>query len=124
MLKMDGYDDCIAGVVSRIGQEDILCYDKGKVITKLMSEGMTEEDAFDHFEYNMIGSYVGECTPCFIVMVLPDDFIHDPVHEEDGQWYFWDATWADRNGPFASREAAEEALDYYCKTELGPAKDV
>ena len=27
---------------------------------------MSEEDALEHFYYNMIGSYVGESTPVFL----------------------------------------------------------
>ena len=26
---------------------------------------MSEEDAYEHFYYNVIGSYVGKYTPCF-----------------------------------------------------------
>tara|TARA_Y100000004_G_scaffold174984_1_gene214179 strand:+ start:243 stop:476 length:234 start_codon:yes stop_codon:yes gene_type:complete len=66
MMIIDGFDDCIAGVVERIGQPDIICYDRGKVLNKLMSQGMTDEEAVEYFEYNQIGAWVGEQTPCFI----------------------------------------------------------
>lgn len=29
-------------------------------------------------------------------------------------WYFWDETWADRNGPYYTEEAARKALAAYC----------
>ena len=67
LLKMDGFDDCIAGVVERFGQEPIVCYDKSKVIDQMISEGMTEEEAVEFFEYNQIGAWVGERTPCFLI---------------------------------------------------------
>lgn len=38
-----------------------------------------------------------------------------PVHEHEGQWYFWDETWADRVGPFSDREDAVDALADYCE---------
>lgn len=38
-----------------------------------------------------------------------------PVHEHEGQWYFWDETWADRLGPFDTREDASDALADYCE---------
>lgn len=39
---------------------------------------------------------------------------HDPVHRaEDGLWYFWDETWANRDGPFSDEAAAREALAKY-----------
>tara|TARA_R100001198_G_C5179131_1_gene176588 strand:+ start:669 stop:896 length:228 start_codon:yes stop_codon:yes gene_type:complete len=66
MMIMDGFDDCIAGVVQRYGQPTIVCYDKEKVLEQLMDDGMTDEEAVEYFEYNQIGAWVGEQTPCFI----------------------------------------------------------
>ena len=40
---------------------------------------------------------------------------NSPVHEHEGQWYFWDETWADRVGPFDTREDASDALADYCE---------
>ena len=33
-------------------------------------------------------------------------------------WYFWNETWSDRYGPYSTQEEAQNALDYYCETEL------
>jgi len=66
MVKMDGYDDCVAGVCIRFGQVPILCYDRARVIQKLMKD-MTEEEAEEWFGFNQMGAWVGETTPCFIV---------------------------------------------------------
>ena len=66
LLKMDGYDTCIVGVVRRFGQENILCYDLEKVLNQLVQKGMTREEAEEWFEFNMIGSWVGPRTPCFL----------------------------------------------------------
>lgn len=60
------YDQAIIGVASRIGHEDILAYDKDQIMMLLIKDGMTEEDAMDHFYYNIIGSWVGEGTPIFV----------------------------------------------------------
>ena len=65
LIKIDGFDDCIVGVVNRFNQEPILCYDYNKVITKL-SKDMSYEDAIEYFDFNIIGAYVGEQTPCFL----------------------------------------------------------
>jgi len=67
LLKMDGFDDCAVGVVVRYGQEPILCYSYDKVIGKLMEDGITEEEAEEFFEYNQIGAWFGDRTPCFLV---------------------------------------------------------
>ena len=66
MLTMDGYDDCIAGVCTRYGQPPILIYDRAKVISSLESDGMTTEEAEEYFDFNIIGAWVGDDTPCFM----------------------------------------------------------
>ena len=68
MLQMDGYDDCVVGVVEQFGRPPIICYDKEKVLQSLMGEGLTYDEAIDFFHFNQIGSYVGEHTPCFITL--------------------------------------------------------
>ena len=45
-------------------QEFVIGLDK--VIKKLKESGMSYEDAVEFWEYNQIGAYVGENTPCFI----------------------------------------------------------
>ena len=67
LLLADGYDDCLIGVCHRINQPDIACYDETKVIAKLAKE-MTHEEAIEYYEFNIIGSYMGELTPCFVAL--------------------------------------------------------
>ena len=66
MLIMDDFDDCIIGICTRYGQEPIVAYDYEKIIRKHIDNGMTEEEAVEYFEYNQIGAWLGETTPCFI----------------------------------------------------------
>ena len=66
MLTMDGFDDCIIGVVERYGQNPIVCYDKEKVIQRLESDGMDRDEAEEFFYYNQIGAWMGDATPCFL----------------------------------------------------------
>ena len=63
-LKADGFDDAVIGID---GRTDRLIYSTTKVIDILIKEGMTREDALDHFYFNIEGSYMGEKTPiwCF-----------------------------------------------------------
>jgi len=72
-VKMDGYEDCVIGVVEQYGRPHILCYDKTKILAKLMNDGMTDDEAEEYFEYNQIGAYVGESTPCFLIMMTESD---------------------------------------------------
>jgi hypothetical protein len=66
---MDGFDDCIEGLVESIGQPNVVCYDKDKVIAKLMEDGIECDEADDYFNYNQLGAYVGQTTPCFLTKI-------------------------------------------------------
>jgi len=66
LLVMDGYNDCIVGVVERFGQGPIVCYDKERVICRLQSDGMDREVAEEFFLFNQLGAWMGDSTPCFL----------------------------------------------------------
>tara|TARA_R100000687_G_C6350332_1_gene118533 strand:+ start:162 stop:437 length:276 start_codon:yes stop_codon:yes gene_type:complete len=71
-LTMDGYDDCVIGVLERFGMEPIVLYDKDKVIQKLMDDGCDSyEGANEYYEYNQLGGWHGDKTPGFLIR-LPD----------------------------------------------------
>jgi hypothetical protein len=67
-LVMDGFDDCIVGFLERFGlPEPILVYDREKVIRKLMDNGIeTYEEAEEFYNFNQLGSWLGEGTPAFL----------------------------------------------------------
>lgn len=61
---VDGFDEAILGYDK---QNNRVVYSEERIIEILMSEdGMTEEDALDHFYYNIKGPYLGEGTPLII----------------------------------------------------------
>ena len=66
MLKMDGFDDCILGLFTRCGMDPIICYDEDKVIAKLMSQGMTRDEAYEFYEFNQASAWAGDGTPGFV----------------------------------------------------------
>jgi len=66
LMVMDGYDDCIVGVVERYGQNPIVCYDKEKVLFRLESDGMDRSEAEEFFYFNQIGAWMSDSTPCFL----------------------------------------------------------
>jgi len=66
---LDGFDDCIVGVVERCQGLTVVCYDKRKIIGKLMDDGMSMDDAEEFFEYNQLNLWTGETTPCFITQL-------------------------------------------------------
>ena len=67
LLKADGLDDAIIGVVQRMGIQAI-CYDEDKVLAILMErDGMTLEEAIEYFDFNIAGAWVGDSTPFFLI---------------------------------------------------------
>ena len=65
-LMADGFDDAIVGTAERFGMHKVVLYDTSKCIDILMKrDKMTEEEAIDFFYYNVLGSWMGEYTPCF-----------------------------------------------------------
>jgi hypothetical protein len=58
-LKADGFDDAIIGFDEHSLR---LIYSMSKCLDILM-EDMLDEDALEHFYYNVSGAYVGEQTP-------------------------------------------------------------
>ena len=74
VLVMDGYDDCVIGVLERFGMDPVVMYDKEKVINKIMDEspGGSYEEAVEYYEFNQLGGWHGDKTPGFLVR-LPKD---------------------------------------------------
>ena len=63
------FDEAIVGVVERINLT-AFCYDTQKVLEivekRVYGEGCSPEEALEHFEYNIKGSYNGEHSPVFL----------------------------------------------------------
>lgn len=70
LLCADGFDDAIIGIGHQFTNAFVV-YDTEKVIQTLIDrDGMSEEDAHEFFEFNVVGAYVGEATPCFVRTTL------------------------------------------------------
>ena len=63
-LGADGYDDCVIGLAYQ-HTRPLIVYSKKKVIERLM-EDMGRDDAEEFFQFNIVGSWVGDGTPMFI----------------------------------------------------------
>lgn len=63
-LFADGFDEALVG----IDQSDyVAVYDADKCIDILMqTSGMNQEDAAEYFDFNILGSYMGEYTPRYL----------------------------------------------------------
>ena len=70
-LLMDGFDDCVVGILERFGMEPIVLYDKDLVIQNLMDGGIDSyEGALEYYESNQLGAWVGDQTPGFLAKLL------------------------------------------------------
>lgn len=71
LLKIDGMDKALLGICMTWNDHVLverLVYN-GRVITEILIEkGMSEEDAQEYIDFNIVGAYVGDSTP--IVMWL------------------------------------------------------
>lgn len=66
-LIMDGYDDCILGLIELPGGQRVVCYDRAKVLEQLTVENNGDvHDAIDFHEFNQSGAYMGPATPVFL----------------------------------------------------------
>ena len=58
------FDKAIIGVVERINLH-VLCYDMAHLLL-ILQKDMSEDEAHEYFEYNILGSWMGEHTPVFM----------------------------------------------------------
>lgn len=68
---LTGYETTIVGLAHRYDIPRIICHDKELVFLQLESEGAYDdkdprEGAYEWYSYNIIGSWVGDRTPCFL----------------------------------------------------------
>jgi hypothetical protein len=80
-LICDGFDEAIIGMAERINLGPVVAYSVDKIIEILMKDMEVDEKdleegesienlkyqmAYEHFEYNIKGAWMGEFTPVFI----------------------------------------------------------
>lgn len=59
--------EAVIGMVERFGRDPLILIDKTKVLEIYQKrDGMTPEDAIEFFEFNVLGAWVGEGTPCYM----------------------------------------------------------
>lgn len=67
LMFMDGYDDCVIGLATTFGNDGSVAYSVDKIINKLIEQdNMSSDEAYEFFDFNMAGAYVGEKTPVFV----------------------------------------------------------
>jgi len=64
ILIADGFEEAFVGVAVQFNTP-IAIFDRQKCI-KILMQDMSEDEAYEYFEFNVSGAYVGENTPAFI----------------------------------------------------------
>lgn len=62
-IFFSGLDDAIVGIGAAQHAPPVVIYSADLIIKSLINDGMEEEDAWEHFSYNIEGAYFGEHTP-------------------------------------------------------------
>jgi hypothetical protein len=84
-LVCDGFYEAIIGMAERINLGPVVAYSVDKIIEILMKDMEVDEEdleegdsienlkyqmAYEHFEYNIKGAWMGEFTPVFITTTM------------------------------------------------------
>jgi hypothetical protein len=72
-IKLDGFDECYLGVGESYGENPALIYDYDQIIEKLQQDGMSNEEAKEYYDFNIIGAYIGEKMPIFLNRIPLED---------------------------------------------------
>lgn len=63
LIKWDGCDKAIIGVGYRCGQHPMYVYDYPRLVEVFTDQGMTQDEAEEWVDFNIVGAWVGESTP-------------------------------------------------------------
>ena len=66
IVLFDDIPEAFVGVAERFGMDPVAAYDYDKCIEIYMEDGGTQEDAEEHFGFNVIGTWAGDRTPVFL----------------------------------------------------------
>jgi hypothetical protein len=65
VMFADSLEEAFIGIGYQFN-DPIAIYSKSKAIQCFIGEGMDEEQAYEYFDYNVAGAYVGGATPIFL----------------------------------------------------------
>ena len=67
-IILDGLDDAIIGIVEEFGNGPRILYSKPKIINILCERDlMTQSEAEEFYDYNILGLYAGEQNAVFLI---------------------------------------------------------
>lgn len=81
-LFLNGCDDAFIGLANQYTNLRLAVYDYTKLIKVHIDMGMTEEEAIDFIEFNIICAWVGESTPLIIYQMTTEEARHELQDDE------------------------------------------
>lgn len=64
-LFADGFDEALVGIGQQFNKH-LPVYSYQACVAVLIGQGLSESEAVEHMEFNVVGAYVGEHTPIFL----------------------------------------------------------
>lgn len=77
-MLADGHEAALIGTAARCSKAPLAVYSVRKLIAGLVKKGLEEEEAYEHFSFNIEGAWAGEGTPLFLVDYLEELNLPDP----------------------------------------------
>lgn len=69
-VMLTGLEDAIVGIVEEFGSSPRILYCKSKILQILQERDlMTEQEAEEYYDYNILGLYAGEQNAVFLVTI-------------------------------------------------------
>lgn len=65
-LILPGMGAALIGVGSRCGQPDLAVYDFALLVAEHQAQGMSEDEAYEYVEFNIVNAWQGPHTPIFL----------------------------------------------------------
>jgi len=68
LLLPENYDNALMGYINQWNAPTVAAYSSEKIVRVLQQDGLSYEDAYEYYEFNIAGAYLGENTPLFLHM--------------------------------------------------------
>lgn len=65
-IILDGFNDAIVGITEEFGGIKRLLYSKDKILKILQENLMTQSEAEEYYDYNIVGLYASNQNPIFL----------------------------------------------------------
>tara|TARA_Y100000310_G_C20679061_1_gene814812 strand:+ start:2575 stop:2871 length:297 start_codon:yes stop_codon:yes gene_type:complete len=63
VLHADGFEDAVIGIAQRCGETPVVIYSYAACIAAMVRKGMSEHEAMEFIEFNLVGAWCGPGTP-------------------------------------------------------------